>query len=224
MNKSLQALSECTLSETALLSSTLGIAPRGQTVIEVGTAAGGTLAQLINYSNETGRNDEFIVIDTMKYVSNQFETVIENLNKSGVRTDKLNIWPGTTSEFLKNTVIRSEFQIALLFIDAEHKPRPLYKDLMLTKYLMKGGYICIHDYGGKFTGVTWLINRMLRLNKKSLKIFGKIDNLIIIEKVSTARIKGFEKIDWLIVFFAQPILRVKKSIIKRLKDENFSNL
>ena len=35
---------------------------------------------------------------------------------------------------------------------------------------------------------------------------------------------GLKETDWLITFFAQPLLRVKKSILKRLRHEDFSNL
>ena len=53
--------------------------------LEVGTAAGGTLCEIINHYKKSKEHvPKFKVIDSMKYFPDQFKTIKENLKLNGI--------------------------------------------------------------------------------------------------------------------------------------------
>lgn len=213
----MEPVSECSRNEINLLGATLGVAPTDGSIVEVGTATAGTLIHLIKKSKQTRRNDNFIVIDTMNYIPNQLQVVMDSLVKYTDNIKSIKIWPGTSSDFLKICKYSTDLRISLLFIDADHKARPLFKDMALLNYVLPGGYICIHDYQNKFNGVVWIVQRLLRHNKQHLTFVELSDSLIVIKKIGSNKISGLSKIDWAITYLMQPILRLQRSYFKRMK-------
>ncbi len=127
--------------------------------LEVGTAAGVTLAAMIQ-ALPTPRHPAFVVVDNMRYFPDQLNVVRANLERHGVDPDTVEFRIGDSSELFE-AAERSGDSFDFIVIDASHRIRRVTGDLRWTRLLRPGGMVCLHDYHPDFPGVVRSVDRFL---------------------------------------------------------------
>lgn len=147
--------------------------------LEVGTAAGGTLAAMMN-CYEPGKRPQFVVVDPMAYFPDQPAIVRQNLTRHGLTADDVDFRVGTTVELLPAAEsARQTFDFML--IDGCHRLSWVMQDLKWTRLLNVGGVVCLHDYAPKHQGVVCAVDRFLARHPHYSEI-ARADSLIAIRK------------------------------------------
>jgi hypothetical protein len=131
--------------------------------LEIGTAAGGTLKELMSAYPDPATRPLFQVVDPMKYFPDQLSKVYQNLSAAGIDPESVMFRIGTTSEHFPKALATGE-QFDFIFIDGDHRPYPVILDLKWAELLNEGGTIDLHDDSQKFPGVGWAISRFLNQN------------------------------------------------------------
>ncbi|EBA02613.1 hypothetical protein RB2150_00599 [Rhodobacterales bacterium HTCC2150] len=160
--------------------------------MEIGTAAGGTLKELIG-CYPLGRAPQFIVIDPLSYFPDQLNKIKKNLISAEIDPESVDFWEGTTTDFV-NANKSKNLELDFLFIDADHRHHPVLVDLGWAAKVSKGGYICFHDDRPKFPGVGWAIRRFLKKNS-NYNYVSKTDSLVIVQKKTAAPNVNISKFD-----------------------------
>jgi len=152
--------SECTQEERALLRRILSDHELRGRHLEIGTAAGGTLKELIGIYMNRPERPQFVVIDPLTYFENQLSKIQANLKSAGIDPDSVAFWQGTSTDFLARERA-SGVGFDFVFIDGDHRAYPVMVDLQWADMVNPGGFICLHDRSEKFPGVGWAIDRFL---------------------------------------------------------------
>lgn len=113
--------------------------------LEIGTAAGGTLRELLA-SYPADRRPPFVVIDPMSYFPDQLGTVRRNLAERGVDPDGVEFRVGFSQDEFPKAAARGE-RFQFVFIDGDHSATGVMRDMMWARLLEVGGYLCLHDVG-----------------------------------------------------------------------------
>jgi hypothetical protein len=170
--------SELHPTELAALQALLKSAQLRGTHLEVGTAAGGTLKELmLCYPAPRPR---FVVVDSFRYFPRQKEIVADNLRGAGLEPADVDMRAiDSESALAAATAAGEEFDFIL--IDANHQARHVISDLRWARLLRPGGYLCLHDYGPKFPGVMWATDRFLKNNPNYRRVSLSV-SLVVIQK------------------------------------------
>jgi predicted O-methyltransferase YrrM len=204
--------SELAATELAALKSFLQSAHLKGRHLEIGTAAGGTLKELmLAYERPRPR---FIAVDTFRYFPNQREIVESNLKSAGLELAEVELRARSSEQALRAAIDAGE-RFDLIFIDANHEARHVIRDLRWAALLSEGGALCLHDYSPRFPGVVWAVGRFLGRNGNYRRV-GLTDSLLILQKFSpdTDRIVG--AFDTLIADVLSQVHRLRRSLRKRL--------
>ena len=170
--------SELRPAELAALQALLKSAQLRGTHLEVGTAAGGTLKELLRCY--TPPRPRFVVVDSFRYFPNQKAIVADNLRSAGIDPAEVDM-RATDSEVALAAATAAGEQFDFILIDANHQARHVISDLRWAKLLRPGGYLCLHDYGPRFPGVTWATDRFLRNNPNYRRVSLTV-SLMVIQK------------------------------------------
>jgi predicted O-methyltransferase YrrM len=127
--------------------------------LEVGTASGTTLAQMIG-ALPTPHVPAFVVVDNMRYFPDQMRVVRANLERHGVDPDQVEFRVGDSGDVFK-AAARARDSFDFMVIDASHRIRKVTDDLRWTRLLRPGGLVCLHDYHPDFPGVMKSVDRFL---------------------------------------------------------------
>ena len=204
--------SELAAAELAALRSFLqSIGLRG-THLEIGTAAGGTLKELmLAYERPRPR---FVAVDTFRYFPKQREIVETNLKSAGIDLAEVELRPMSSEAALRAAVDAGE-RFDFIFIDANHEARHVIRDLRWAALLSAGGALCLHDYSPRFPGLVWAVDRFLNRNRNYERVSLSL-SLLILKKISpdTDRLVG--AFDTLIADVLSQVHRLRRSIRKRL--------
>ncbi|MFN0067670.1 MAG: class I SAM-dependent methyltransferase [Limisphaerales bacterium] len=132
--------------------------------IEIGTAAGGTLVQMLKAFGDAPR-PPFWVVDPMNYFPDQLAAVHANLSRHGLDPAAVRFFVMPSTRAFREAQHRPP-RAALLFIDANHELHGVTRDLRWTRFLQPGGIVCLHDYvpGDRLCGVTRAADRFLVQN------------------------------------------------------------
>lgn len=163
------------------------------THLEIGTAAGGTLKELIRVYPE-GARPRFVVVDPMTYFPNQIETVQRNLKESDLDPATVDFRIGFSWPAFQNAELASE-RFSFIFVDGSHKIHHVTEDLAWTRLLEPNGIVCFHDYCEKFPGVTQPVDRFLARHQ-NYRILALVETLLILEKTGASlspEIDAFER-------------------------------
>src|SRR4051812_46739186 len=131
--------------------------------LEIGTAAGGTLKQMM-LAYPSDARPKFVVVDPMRYFPNQRDIVEGNLASAGIDPRGVDFRVMTSWEALKRALHPPE-SFSFIFIDGDHNADHVMQDLRWTRLLETGGCVCLHDYSPQFPGVVWATKRFLRANR-----------------------------------------------------------
>ncbi len=130
--------------------------------LEIGTAAGGTLKELMSCYPAESR-PQFVVVDPFTYFERQRSAVEENLRSAGIDPADVDFRVGYSWAQLQTAQSRGD-RFAFIFIDGNHDLKYVTQDLRWTRLLVDGGYVCLHDYSESFPGVILATDRFLRRN------------------------------------------------------------
>lgn len=170
--------SELHPAELEALRGLLGSAQLRGTHLEVGTAAGGTLRELLLcYAPPRPR---FVVVDSFRYFPRQKEIVADNLRGAGIDLADVDMRAIDSESALAAATAAGE-QFDFILIDANHQARHVISDLRWARLLRPGGYLCLHDYGPKFPGVIWAADRFLANNPNYRRV-SLTGSLVVIQK------------------------------------------
>ncbi|HLL26503.1 MAG TPA: class I SAM-dependent methyltransferase [Xanthobacteraceae bacterium] len=149
--------------------------------LEIGTAAGGTLKELMRAYPE-GARPHFVVVDPMTYFPDQFATVRRNLAEAGLDPATVDFRRGKSwPQFQEAEGAKERF--AFIFVDGSHKIHHVTEDLAWTRLLEPGGIICFHDYSPRFEGVTGAVDRFL-MRYDNYRVVEQVETLLIVEKTA----------------------------------------
>lgn len=204
---------ELTQKELNLLLNTLKQKSYTGKHLEIGTAAGGTLWQMIS-SFDLETRPPFVVVDPMKYFPDQFHLVKENLKIHGIDPNEVNFLIKTSQEAFKE-VRNNQETFDFIFVDGAHKIRYVTEDLKWTRLLNVGGTVAFHDYSPKYPGVFLSLNRFLRKNL-NYQIVKRVDNLLIVKKTAESHKKEIDKSDMAYAMAWAPLLQIAGSAKKRI--------
>jgi SAM-dependent methyltransferase len=211
---SIDLSSECSEAERALIRRILGTGKLSDRHLEIGTAAGGTLKEMIGVYGDQASCPQFVVIDPFTYYDNQLEKVRTNLASAGIDPDSVAFWTGTTQDFIDRER-KAGGTFDFIFIDGDHRHYPVMIDLQWADQLRPGGVICLHDRSEKFPGVGWAIDRFLARNP-DMRFVEQAETLVALEKTGPGRPRGVTSADLRAAWAAQLARKWKRSIAKRL--------
>lgn len=184
--------------------------------LEIGTAYGTTLRQMIPSHLPGIETPPFVVVDTMDYFPNQPQIVRDNLQEVGIDPDWVDIRQGRSwGDFFKARDLGETF--SFIFIDGSHKMKHVMQDLLWTRLLAVDGIVCLHDYELNNTkGVVRAADRFLKQNP-NYEIISQVNTLLSLRKTRDStkpEVTWFDlAISHVLSFFHQQ----EKSIAKRLK-------
>ncbi len=206
--------SECTEAERALMQRILTTSDLKDRHLEIGTAAGGTLKELIKLYSDRGSVPQFCVIDPLSYYPNQREIIERNLVGAGIDPDSVEFWQGITLDLVtRERSIGGRFDF--VFIDGDHRAYPVTVDLQWADLVNKGGFIFLHDSSPKFPGVTWAIERFLQ-NCPEFEKVGQEGSLVVLHKVAERSKPCVAKADLVAARWWQLRFKWARSLRKRL--------
>ena len=140
--------------------------------LEIGTAAGGTLKELMRCYPDSGR-PRFVVVDPMRYFSDQQAIVRKNLASAGLDPDQVDFRVGMSWPAFQQASRAGE-RFSFIFVDGSHKIHHVTEDLAWTRLLEPGGIICFHDYNRNFPGVMLAVDRFLA-RYRNYRAVGQVD-------------------------------------------------
>lgn len=178
--------SEVSENELASLLSVLKEGKLSGQHLEIGTAAGGTLKELIR-AYPDGRRPHFVVVDPMSYFPDQMAIVRRNLSSAHIDPDEVEFrigksWP----MFLRAE--KSKERFSFIFVDGSHKIHHVTEDLAWTRLLDAGGLVCFHDYVPRFPGVMKPVDRFLKQHA-NYGVVKHVESLLIIKKIRPGRLE-----------------------------------
>lgn len=206
--------SECSVAEQQALTDQLKNANYTGAHLEIGTAAGGTLKQLMGVYPDAATRPEFYVVDPLTYFPDQLEKVRTNLKNSDIDPDSVTFWVGKTPDHLSKAM-GAGHMFDFVFIDGDHRAYHVTVDLQWADLVNVGGTICLHDRQPKFPGVGWAIDRFLDKNP-NFKFVSQTDSLVILEKTADAPGTAVSSSDLAVAWWIQKKLKYARSIRKRL--------
>ena len=171
--------SEISDSELARLTALLKSERLSGPHLEIGTAAGGTLKEMMRCYPDN-RRPKFVVVDPMTYFDDQLRIVRDNLLSAGLAPGDVDFrlsksWPAFKA------AARSGETYSFMFIDGSHKIHHVTEDLAWTRLLQPGGFVCFHDYEPKFKGVMMAVDRFLARHS-NYHVVDRVERLLIVRK------------------------------------------
>jgi predicted O-methyltransferase YrrM len=173
--------SELTVEELAKLIAAMRAARLSGWHLEIGTAAGGTLREMMRAYPAVNR-PHFVVVDPMTYFADQLATVRRNLALAELDPDEVECRV-SKSWLAFRAAARANERYALIFIDGSHKLHHVTEDLSWTRLLQPGGLLCLHDYTPRMHGVVAAVDRFLRQHP-NYRIMDRAGSLLVIVKTA----------------------------------------
>lgn len=182
--------------------------------LEIGTAAGGTLWEMMRCFSDQQR-PPFVVIDPMKYFPQQHEAVRNNLSSHNIDSYTVDFRIAKSSVAFSKAESENE-RFDFIFIDGNHKHRYVVKDLLWSRLLNIGGLLCLHDFSPKYPGVWTTVRRFLKKHPNYQKI-DQVNTLLILKKIEQSPCKEVTKWDLCVAEICSPVHQIIGSIKKNLK-------
>ena len=128
-------------------------------IIEVGTAAGGTLVKLLQ-ALPADKHEQVSVVDTFEYFPDHLKIWQDNLRQNGWDPDVIELLKGTSMEGYGKVAGRGD-RLAFVLVDAGHKLKDVIRDVQWLSLLEMGGVGAFHDYSERFPGVMLAVDTFL---------------------------------------------------------------
>lgn len=204
---------EISARELAKLTSLLRAEQPAGAHLEIGTAAGGTLRELMRGYADADR-PRFVVVDPMTYFPDQLAIVRRNLAAAGLDPDRVDFrirrsWPAFRA------AERAGERFAFIFVDGSHKIHHVTEDLAGTRLLVPGGYVCFHDYTPEFPGVVEAVDRFLAQHP-NYAVMGHVERLLVVRKRAPSDRREIGGWDRLRARAIGVFRQLRASLVKRL--------
>jgi predicted O-methyltransferase YrrM len=209
--------SETTPAERRAVIATLSSAALSGPHLEIGTAAGGTLKELMRIYPDDAR-PRFVVVDPFTYYADQRGIVERNLRESGLDPASVDFRQGYSWPLLVPALAARE-RFSFIFIDGNHGAEHVMQDLAWTRLLEPGGLVALHDHNDKFPGVVWATGRFLRKHPNYEKI-AHADSLVILRKNAASPVPEVPEFDLRLARWMVAPLRWRRSLRKRTANRN----
>lgn len=175
-------------------------------IAEIGSFQGKSTAFLAGASKQAGKEKVYAIdphkgeaVVARKFSGPTYQRFIKNLTKIKVR-DWVVPLRKTSTEAFSNW----RKQIRLIFIDGDHRPAAVKKDVISgKKYLIKGGYIALHDAVNPGMGPPKAIVDVL-LKHKDFSGLGIIDTTFYCRKKPSSDMG--ERINWIFYSSAMKLI------------------
>lgn len=182
--------------------------------LEVGTAAGGTLCDILSQIHPNNSHP-VVVVDPMTYFPRQMDIVRENLARHGHDIERVEFRKTTSRKaFAKASSAGERFDFIL--IDACHKFPYVVQDLRWSRLLNVGGLLAMHDVCPKHWDVQLAAKLFLRRHQ-AYRIFGQKASLLLIEKIEEGNGKEIYKRNMALANLAGPLFQLRRSFLKRIR-------
>jgi predicted O-methyltransferase YrrM len=183
-------------------------------ILEIGTAAGGTLREMM-HSYPTENRPRFVVVDPMTYFPDQLSAVRRNLASVGIDSDTVEFrvsksWPAFKA------ASRACERYSLIFVDGSHKANRVMQDVCWARLLEPGGFLCFHDYLARMPGVMFAVNRLLA-NNSNYAIVEHVESTLILRKMSAGKTPEVRIQDLIAAEFANLNHKIAASLRKRIR-------
>jgi predicted O-methyltransferase YrrM len=179
--------------------------------LEIGTAAGGTLCEMMRAATH---RPPFVVIDTMNYFANQRQVVEQNLLSHGLPLEQVEFREMRSWDAFKESR-REHESFDFVLIDGTHKFRYVMQDLHWAWLVNPGGILAVHDYTPRLRAVKWAADYFLanNCNYHRLALAG---SLLILEKTAPDGPRGPNLLPDAVASFMHPLFQFENSVRKRL--------
>ena len=168
--------------ETRALGEVAALAPASGAIVEIGTAAGGSLVRLLDAVGGAGRR-RVIVVDPLTYFPGQRDVWELNLKRHGIDPAAIDLFVGRSARALRK--LRLE-ELAFVLIDGGHKLKDVIRDTRWLGRLRTGGIAAIHDCSPACPGVERAVAIFLRRNPNYRQI-RCVRTLLFIERTGPGR-------------------------------------
>ena len=204
--------SEMTVAEVSSIKNAIKDSKLTGLHIEIGTAAGGTLCEILKcYQNELNvEPPPFIIIDPLTYFDDQYEKICLNLKNNGL--SQITLLLKSKSSVAFRNLSDHAGEIDFILIDGNHKINHFVGDLRFSRYLRE--VLLIHDYSEDFKGVKSM--KLFLHRYKCYEVISHVDALLIIRKKAISTSKEISFLDRLFTLFLSFFYQLGKSISKRL--------
>ena len=206
--------SELSGEELGCLLTHLRAVPREGRCLEIGTAAGGTLCEMMRAFTDANR-PQFVVVDPMNYFANQLGVVKENLQRHGLPAAGVDLRAARSADAFPLAAQVGE-TYDFIFIDGAHQIRYVTQDLRWTRLLKPGGLVLLHDYyQDRLKGVRLSAQRFLAQHSNYRREM-LVGSLLVLRKTapsSRMEINGWEELRATLI---SPVLQWERSLNKRL--------
>jgi predicted O-methyltransferase YrrM len=206
-----QLTSEMTSSELDALREIISRNPRPGKHLEIGTAAGGTLCEMMHAA---AHRPKFVVVDPMTYFPDQRKTVERNLTAHGLPLAQVDIRVMRSWEAFQ-TAAKSRETFDFVLIDGTHKFRYVMQDLHWAGLINPHGILALHDYTPRLRAAKWAIDYFLGNNRNYHRI-GLADSLLLLEKTAPDGPTGPHLMSNTRASLMHPLFQFENSIRKRL--------
>lgn len=151
--------------------------------LEIGTAAGGTLRELMRAYPAASR-PRFVVVDPMTYFAEQPSIVRRNLASAGIDPGEVDFrmsksWPAF------HAAARAAEKYSFIFVDGSHKAHRVMQDICWARLLVAGGLICFHDYSPRMPGVVFAVDRLMA-RCANYRVADRCETLLVLQKTAAA--------------------------------------
>jgi len=150
-------------------------------IVEVGTAAGGTLIKLLQ-ALPAAKHSQISVVDTFNYFPDHLKVWQENLLQHGWDPATLEVLQGSSMEGYHVSAARAD-RLSFVLIDAGHKLKDVIRDVRWLSLLEVGGVAAFHDYNHSFPGRKLAVDTFLARNPEFQRE-ALVESLIFVRKTS----------------------------------------
>ena len=207
----MQITSEMTQPELDALRSILCTRQRPGRHLEIGTATGGTLCEMMSAATH---RPEFVLIGMMDCFANQREIVVQNLASQGLPLDQVEFREMPSWDAFQHSHGAHE-SFDFVLIDGRRKFRYVMQDLHWAALLNPNGILALHDYTPRQRSVKWAADYFLANNRNYHRI-ALADSLLILEKTAPDGPDGPNLLPDSVALFMHPLFQFENSVRKRL--------
>ena len=185
--------------------------------VEIGTAAGGTLKELLRLYADEPVKPNFLVIDPMTYFPEQLKIVKDNISTVSYPDERVEFMISKGGEAFDKFRLGDVCPISFLLIDGSHKIKYVTQDAQWLDFVEIGGVVCFDDYQAGFQGVDWVVDQVVN-SSKCFERIAYAGRLLILRKIADKQTPIVMRRHMVMAALLHPFLQIVQSLRKRLRN------